>query len=422
MNKTTLLFSLLIAFSIVSADTYQHTFSSGRAGNSNDVQVDLTTDLLSDISASQDQTEYCAGSDAQLILTLPLQWGGNVFSAVSYVPTNTQASGSGVMGWNYANWLSSSNYNNYIWYYDNCKYVSDWTSTYRCVNNYAGADVCGYQGDPAPCNNNVVSSASYSSIRSITYKPNGATNIYGRGQVAAFCSGQFSANGVTGSISSSSTTITVPIPADQPVGTYTLPVSATYSCFFGAKEDMLVDGSQISDQTTLYDHFSHTTTINMGIQVKDCCTQTAALSIDCPGQITLDQNHQATVQLTLRNNGDVPITVNPITVNGGTFTSGQLPITIAAHGSATITGTLAFSGSIPTSVTFTASGTATVCGQQRTITATTCPVNIICTDHAALSIDCPTSPIVLDSNHQARVTLTVRNTGNVPITLTSITL
>lgn len=287
------------------------------------------------------------------------------------------------------------------------------SSTYSTLRNRIGSCTFGYYyfstNTASPC----YFSPSNGANSGITYYIGVGGDCgghSGNGDVYLYCDGSIYINGVAYSINNPSTTISVSSSA-------TVPVSMQYRCIMLAK-GRYSGGSPYSTGMVYSNDNYATTSTNLNINVLNPLPS-MSVSVS-PSPITLTGG-SASITLNVTNTGNVPIQVTDIVPNQGTFTpSSPFPSPLIAPGaSLPITGTYAYSGSTPTTTTFTVSGASNVCGATYTATATASVSVISGCLYANISIlGIMPSPIVFSGN-TASVTLTIQNTGDVALNVTS---
>lgn len=421
-----------IAFATTNTTTTSGTWTSGTWRESTDtpptpIDIELSTKIQSTLNVVPDNTSYNPGSTVVLTITKSAVWAYNgTFSASSSAPAGAGSSSSPNdknVALNFNSGVFNAIYDRFS---SGCAYWVNSSVKFACLNKDSDGSCTPSPTNPniGSCLYNPFSAGGTTGQRAITYYNKTSSFFSGNGKVIGICNGTISVNGVVAGNIENVNTYSITIPSNAS-GTYPVKVAMSYKCFFAL--DRLFSGSP-SHLDPLYYRISNISvynTINLTV-LPPTCTDKASISLSSP-PINLDCTTNSTsITLTVTNKGNVTVTVNSITASVGTLNiyPGQLPISLAPGQSYLVNGTFSYNGAT-SSVRFTASGNATVCGAPVTVTATwNTSVNrsCACSPPSFKVTATPASLIVNDSTRTQNVNLSVTNTGSTPFNITAITV
>lgn len=361
MKTAFVLFILL--FSISFADTYNQTFTSGKAGTgSPPIDIDLRTDMTIDLNASSNQSSYLLGKTANITFGLiNFFWGATNFKAIAYIAANARPISNGSLGAANINFVNTSTFEKYTDYYRKCKYPSTPTVNYSCINNEENGvwgTGCSYGDNWTYCNVDLLRNAKYSANRTVVYY-NG-TYGNGIGEITVFCNGKWYIDGKeSGEILESNGSAIITLPGTPQ--NYSVNISARYSCLFVLNITYVIENNQKSDKSVLYYNPSaHTSTTNITILTNCSYANMTILGVEKVPIVFA--NNSAKINISVQNTGSAKLRVLGLNATDSNFQldiQGQL-IEIEPNGINTFNATLNYTGmSLPSNITIIVSANAT---------------------------------------------------------------
>ncbi len=339
-------------------------FAGTHSYSSSDGLLSMTTDITVNPSAGYFPASPARGSMANLTLSLPTAYFSNTNARLHVAGYGLNPSTIGTLS--AINFLfDGPTYDAFVGWYNGCGYTTTGGQAH-CVSidpNY-GSCSC------------VIANPGLSQAMQSTYvNKDKVYQFSGPAYLVGVCKGFWYVNGTyAGPANTTSPALyQFTVPSNMQGSIYNLNVEVRFQCAFGAEEIYANAGSYNIYLYNAATSFSDFYPINVTAQ----CVDNASIRIDSitdPINLNSQTNGQATVTMAIRNNGTVPMAINSITPSTGTYTGLNigLPYTLAPGASVTVTGTYAYGGTLtsPTSITWYASASGTMCGNPASFTAT----------------------------------------------------